>query len=524
MNILLVDDKYDVVQGIAQGVDWDSIGDIRLFFAYSGEEALDIIERNKIQLLVTDIEMPGMSGLELVAALKKQRQEIGVIFLTSYDSFRYAQSAIRLGCFDYILQPVEYEKLQNSIIHVINLILTQRIEKDCSGGAEQEKNAAIHRDGAWKEVVLHTPAYSEKVMRDILEEVQVYPPTGREYRMVLATLFRSKESLDSWIAHRKEKTFLESLRQALAPSLQVAAGFSVSSQSYLLIVENGDVVSSLRNFEEKRAAEDSGVMAVYVSDPAPFSELPGVYRRLQRLNSDNVGRYGGVFAYSEAVGNLQMQNMVSSHLAVQEWKNWLLEGQENRIREDVARFVRIKDEAKELDKRSLVIIVQLIISSLYRFESKDMEKLMADNGSMESFVHATDSAADLLAFLDEVLACYRKKAENQRSDSNGELLLRVKSYVDSHIAEPLSRDEIANKFFVSKDYLSHLFARNEGMGFTQYVNEQRMAKAKELLRSTTLPIKIIALNVGITDYAYFSRMFRKSEGISANEYRAKFRG
>ena len=70
MNILLVDDKYDVVYGIAQGVDWAGIGEIRLFFAFSGKEALDIIEKNHIQLLITDIEMPGMSGLELADILQ----------------------------------------------------------------------------------------------------------------------------------------------------------------------------------------------------------------------------------------------------------------------------------------------------------------------------------------------------------------------------------------------------------------------------------------------------------------------
>ena len=97
MNILLVDDKYDVVYGIAQGVDWAGIGEIRLFFAFSGKEALDIIEKNHIQLLITDIEMPGMSGLELADILQKKKADVGVIFLSSHDSFRYAQAAIRLG-------------------------------------------------------------------------------------------------------------------------------------------------------------------------------------------------------------------------------------------------------------------------------------------------------------------------------------------------------------------------------------------------------------------------------------------
>ena len=97
MNILLVDDKYDVLQGIANGVNWNEIGDIKLFFASSGIEALEIIEHQAIQLLITDIEMPGISGLDLAEKLHREKKDIATVFLTSHDSFRYAQTAIRIG-------------------------------------------------------------------------------------------------------------------------------------------------------------------------------------------------------------------------------------------------------------------------------------------------------------------------------------------------------------------------------------------------------------------------------------------
>lgn len=115
---MLVDDKYDVLQGIANGVNWNEIGDIKLFFASSGIEALEIIEHQAIQLLITDIEMPGISGLDLAEKLHREKKDIATVFLTSHDSFRYAQTAIRIGCCDYILQPVDYEKLQEAIIRV----------------------------------------------------------------------------------------------------------------------------------------------------------------------------------------------------------------------------------------------------------------------------------------------------------------------------------------------------------------------------------------------------------------------
>lgn len=522
MNILLVDDKYDVVQGIAQGVDWVAIGDIQLFFAYTGEEALEIIEKNRIQLLITDIEMPGMNGLELAAALRKQGEDIGVIFLTSYDSFRYAQTAIRLGCYDYILQPVEYEKLQNSIIFVINQMLTKKIAPENSLNANHTGNDSLRREQAWKEVLLRKPSYDPGVMRDILEDAQVYPRMDCSYRVVLAVLFWQRETLDNWITHRTENELIRDLRLALPDSTNLIAAFMTAARQWVMILEGDDVVAALEEFLTARTAGDGSNLAIYISQPTAFAQLPCAYQKLSKLTEDNVGQYGGVFECREAVKEMPDELIVSDILAVQKWKGWLLEGTEELIREDIVRFLKKKDEVKKLDKRTLVVIAQLIVCTLYSFETRSAEKMMAEPQTLDTFSQATNSAADLLAFLDEVILQYKSKVTMIQRDGNITLLKQIKNYISGHLEDSLNREDIAKKFFISKDYLSHLFAKNEGMGFTQYVNEQRIVRAKELLRSTNLPIKIIALNVGIPDYAYFSKLFRKSAGVSANQYRIRY--
>ncbi|MDE6815242.1 MAG: response regulator [Lachnospiraceae bacterium] len=516
MNILLVDDKYDVVYGIAQGVDWAGIGEIRLFFAFSGKEALDIIEKNHIQLLITDIEMPGMSGLELADILQKKKADVGVIFLSSHDSFRYAQAAIRLGCYDYILQPVEYEKLQNSIIHVLNQMLLRK--KDSADGG-QAQEYALRREHAWKEILLHKPAYDAGLIRDILEDAQIYLRANGLYRVVLAVLFYHRQPLNSWITKRTEKELMERLRGAFPPSARLVADFMTNGRQCVMVLEDGDLVPAMEEFLEDGAAGSESSLAIYISRPAALAQLPLVYQELNRMIADNVGQYGGVFEYREAAEGPQDELAVSDMLAVRKWKGWLLDGEQDRIREDILRFLQKKDQARKLDKRTLVVLAQLIVSTFYSFETCSAEKMLTNPQILDCLDQSTNSAAGLLAFLDKVTAQYKERVLLNEKDGNAALLGQIKSYVGSHLENPLNREEIAEKFFISKDYLSHLFARQEGMGFTQYVNEQRISKAKELLQNSDLPIKIIALNVGISDYAYFSKMFRKSAGISANEYR-----
>lgn len=520
MNILLVDDKYDVIQGIKEGVDWNSIGDITLFSACSGENAIKIIENNRIQLLITDIEMPGMSGLELAEKVKERENNIGIIVLTSYDSFRYAQTAVRLGCYDYILQPVEYEKLQNSIIRVINHILTKEAGRKAGDSAAYQKSS-IQKERAWKEVIIRTPAYEPGVMRDILEDANVFPKTEGSYRMILISLFWRKQKLDDWVTHRSEDELFKQMRKDLYVQLPLVASFTVSFGQWVLILDNCDAVASLEQFFRKRAANPESAVAVYISEETFFSDLPKVYQCLNQLNLDNVGKYEGVFEYHKTAEKLRSEPVIYDALGVQKWTDWILDGNENQIREKITVFLEEKDRERKLDKQTLVIIAQMIISTLYNLEAHNTEKMMVETEIQNSYARATDSVLELLTFLDKVIERCREKTDRQDMVCGKALLNQIKNYVGRHLDSALSREEISSKFFISKDYLSRIFTKNEGMGFTQYVNERRISKAKELLRSTNLPIKIISLNVGIADYAYFSKMFRQSVGVSANEYRAQ---
>lgn len=524
MNILIVDDKFDVVQGIAQGVDWSYIGEITLFFAYSGEEALEIISKNHIQFLITDIEMPGMSGLELAEKLKKQRQNIGIVFLTSYDSFRYAQSAIRLGCYDYILQPVDYQKLQNSLIAAINKMLTEKIENDLSHSAGAQQYNALRIENAWKEIIFRVPAYTESEMRDVLEEVQIYPPSEMVYRMVLVTPFWKCETPNNWFAHHKENELHKEIEETLRKNVPVIISLKMPTGQRVFIVQGGgNVVIQMKAFLQRTNLDKSISLSVCVSEETELQNLPQAYQDLVRLNSLNVGRYSGVFEYGAVEDSIRNGDLVRKQLSLQSWKSWLLENGENLIREDVARFLKKQDSSKQLNKRTLSILAQLIISTLYSFSDKNAEETVDNLIQSDVYVHCTESAAKLLRFLDEAIEKWQLDAQKNRSDGVTGLLTQIKRYVNSHLEESLSREEVAERFYISKDYLSHIFVKEEGVGFTQYVNKRRTEKAKELLRSTALPIKIISLNVGIADYAYFSKMFRKMEGTSAVEYRAQFR-
>ena len=232
---------------------------------------------------------------------------------------------------------------------------------------------------------------------------------------------------------------------------------------------------------------------------------------------------------SIAVLNDQEENMIDSVVARnnnQFLKNYteryssynIYEGE--LIKEEVKNFLFSRDKHSKIDRTTLLLIVQLVINVFYSFDLQSAEHLMAKQSVANLFTKATDSPSELLLFLDAVIAQYQERRNAASADAGAALLKKVRSYIDSHIESRLDRNEISEKFFISKDYLSHLFSKYEHKGFSQYVCEERLNKAKRLMLETNLPLKVISENVGISDYAYFSKLFKSHEGVSANEFRA----
>lgn len=134
LKVLVVEDEYFVRKGIVKGTDWKSLGEVILYEADNGETGLEIVEEKKPDVIVTDIRMPGKSGIEMIRALREKNNDTAVIFLSAYDEFEFAREALRLGACDYILKPFGDGELEE----VIRRIVRENMER-CGGNSEKEK-------------------------------------------------------------------------------------------------------------------------------------------------------------------------------------------------------------------------------------------------------------------------------------------------------------------------------------------------------------------------------------------------
>src|SRR5690606_25185042 len=114
-QLLLVDDEHSIVDSLSLTISWGKVGVTNIFKAYSAYEALDILKKNSIDIVITDIRMPGMSGIELIEEINKNWKHIKCVLLSGFDDFSYAQQAIKFGASDYLLKPVKDEELMNTV-------------------------------------------------------------------------------------------------------------------------------------------------------------------------------------------------------------------------------------------------------------------------------------------------------------------------------------------------------------------------------------------------------------------------
>ena len=129
MNILIVDDEQFAIQGMLDGVNWDLLGFEKVLTASSYEEAVGIAKKTYVDILVSDIEMPGESGLKLIAYMNEHSANTECIILTCHDEFDYAQTAVRLNCMEYVLKPIRYQKLTEILLRAKEKV-SQRRQND----------------------------------------------------------------------------------------------------------------------------------------------------------------------------------------------------------------------------------------------------------------------------------------------------------------------------------------------------------------------------------------------------------
>lgn len=521
MNLLIVDDQKQVVSGILSGVNWGLLPEIHnILYAYTAADAKRIFTNQTIDILVSDIEMPGEDGIALVNWVKDHFPETKCLFLTAHANFDYAQTALKLNCVDYILQPVKYEILTQALEKTVSMIIAQRKDQELMNYNSFWNN---HKDElvsqTWMDYISQ-PGPSVSALYDKLHELGVTLPSDGDYTLLFLMPVVSKSSLDDWINH----TTLQQLEKYISDFFSQFSGYQcpvkLSDHDILYLINckfsSEELYGMTQTFMDLCHNNYDMPLAVWLGTPSSLNNLPASYKQLAQLKSQSLAVPNRLFTLSDQPKAFSTPLPFSKY-----WSGSFISGHTEDIEKSLKEYIDQNAQNGSLNAMLLLTLQQYFIHAFLtslQERSIRFRKVMEQKEVYEALTFSTRSVEDFIHFVHTIININREFINN-KTENNVNLIELAQKYISDHISDDLSRQTIAEAIHVSESYLSHMFQKNLGISLVEYITSQRMELAKSMLSNTSMPIQLIAIKTGYNNVSYFIKTFKKAFDLTPAEYR-----
>ncbi|QTH43062.1 response regulator [Cohnella sp. LGH] len=549
-RMLIVDDLPVIVEGLVK-MFGKRKPELELYQAYSAHQALEVLNRTRIDIVLSDIRMPGMEGTELLPEIKRQWPLCKVIFLTSFDDFHYIKDAISGGGFDYLLKTESDDEIIRSIDKAI-------AELDAQAEANRKLLEANFRSR--KAISLLQQQYVNELLRGKASLAEASVRTRiRELEMSLSAelpVYVLLGRIDSWggkgtlegrklMLYAVQNIVAETLRLKVKLASSEVDGWNVAwllqpTDPNLEKGENSPNEAEKNWFEwvyeeldaiQANCREAVGLEVSFAIGPAVvrWDSLPEAYDELLSLLWGEQGtgsevRLRGLTRLGAPRSSLEA---AKTKLANRKMKKIGLLGHylENGEKADFDSLLdEIIDHAADENRSGFVklevyhSLASVFLSYLNQYPPDG--KLAAQIG-LDRLSHA-----DVNLSWEELRSYFRKLAEllfDNRDQPAAQdehiVVLRINEYIDTHLAEDVSLAKLAGIVHLNPSYLSRLYKRTAGIGLSEYINMARTEKAKELLKHSAYKIYEISAMVGYDSRLSFIRFFKTNMGMTPQEYR-----
>lgn len=518
-KVLLVDDEVFVRKGLRNLIDWEALGYSVAGEAENGEEALAAITETDPDLVITDIRMPVLDGLELIRCVKEEgKRNPTFIIVSGYHDFKYAQQALRYGVHDYVLKPIDEVELENTLQKLssglglkklarrskekpVHLKMLENLIEGSAGPEDAEEYAmALGWKISSRYVYLVADVYAEPAAapenKNMVEKMAAVP-AGLDTAVKFGPLQELQANRYGMLLHlgtgrtnaKEEEQLICSLRTALSRAAQAPvvlfAGRTVTHiaevrQSYL---------SALEALQYRFSEDGCALIRWEAVKGKPLNHHDMDQALLSRLieQAEENNKEG----YLQAIDSI-FQQFYAGRFAPSAIHNSL-----SRCAMGILKVIRDMDDSEaELPK----------LNGLLDWQNKPVDL----KGLKELLIRFVSEAACRIAAL-------RKEMSKGGID-------KIRKYIEAHYMENISLKSIAARFFMNPVYLGQLFRKTYGIYFNDFLLGIRIQEAKKLLRQTDLRMYEVAERVGFQNADYFVTQFEKMEQASPTEYRNRLLG
>ncbi|MBP1999615.1 two-component system response regulator YesN [Paenibacillus shirakamiensis] len=547
-KLILVDDESDVREGLLHEIDWNSWGFEVIETAENGCEAMEMIERFQPDVVVTDIQMPFMNGLELSAWIREHYPATKIIILTGFEEFEYAQRAVKLQIDEYILKPFSSRELIDILLKV-----RAQIDQEVSFRENVYTLTEHYRQNL---PVLQSIFLSSLITRRL--NAQDIEEKCSHYNIYLegAIYVVSCLRIDSGSQHQESESgkrvdSVSSLLHSSDQDLQLYAVLNIAQEitdkyeaGYTFIHHDEVIVIHVHKVQEEISLAEINLtmleeilhsvdryLKLTVTAGAgrvkrSIQDLPSSYKESVQALDYRLILGGNKVFWIEDMDNRTHQPLELSAFQDQELGRCLKLGTEEEINlmmDQLFDKINASGTSSQEFRIYLLEILTCVIKSAKEIHV-DLDRLFGDGDTGVTEISKFTHSSEAKEWFRDIGLRLRSSIAMDRQSSYSKLVDEAQEYIRHHYRDSeLSISRVCSVLHISTGYFSNIFKKEKKMTFVQYLMTLRMEAAQELLQGTDMKAFEIAEHIGFSDPNYFSFCFRKKYGISPKDYRSGIR-
>lgn len=519
--MLLVDDEKLERVLIRSGFDWEQYGFEIVGEAGSGEEALEYMVHRKPQLVLTDISMPHMDGLELAQKILEISPNCHIIIVTGYREFDYARRAVKIGVEDFLLKPVNIGEIADLATKVKEkIILEEKQER-----AVEDLKASILAD---QDIVMES-FFQRLVEERIPEEearrkLMLYNCESLMKGCICFNIKRKEDNMDQDFS-KAHKDLIEFLKNK---KFEKVVCFTHYMQSVLLYFIETDYASAKKQMDilHSQINEALGIpTTIGMSEyNIGFEGIAHAFEQSKKALSVSIflGR-NRLVTYKE-----YEEVMNQSHITYEiDWESFLFSVQNalvDKVEAYRSEYVELIQSSKVTDMEYLRLMTMDMITragtTLHKY-GISLTDLIGEETLYHKVRHI-NTVEEITIYLEKVLDIIMNYHENKKLKHGNKVVEEAIEYIDDNLFDPeLSLRLVASKIFSNESYLSRVFKKEKGISLIEYILKKRINESVHLLNTTDLKVYEIADKIGFRDSHYFSICFKKLTGVTVKEFKRR---
>lgn len=502
-RLLIIDDEQTVREGIKTLVNWDDFGFNSIYEGFDGKDGLNKVLNLSPDLVLVDIKMPGMSGIELIRQAKEKGYDGKFLILTGHSDFEFARSAISLGVRGYILKPIDEDELEEHIQDLVKELQAKRTMNEFL--THSEKNG--------KNELLRKLLLNQKKEEDIPMLLKQYGInfSHNTYTVAIVTNKRTREFYNEITLEQKEidKDIVLNMERVYIDDRLV-----IITKGY----KSSELMDLLTQWLDRRQKTKGDTYFITVGHHvAHYLDVCFSYECAKMLSS-----YQFIMEDKRII-DIHTIERLNSKEDLKEFEEQLLNYIEVGDKDGIVTLIKIKKEyyqSKVISESEVKVNITYGINKIYRQLEKKYENNKEEFYPLDDILQMVKESENLNVLMEQLQRFCINTSDILQTSTTDNVVMRIVSYMEKNYDKDLKLETLSKVFSYNSAYLGKIFKKYVGENFNNTLDKIRIENAKRLLLESDLKVYQVSEKVGYSNIDYFYSKFKKHVGISPKEYKS----